>query len=284
MPTESKLRVVEVNRGDSPPVGDIVRAMYDGLLDVVVERAAFDPGVLGSLAASWDRPDADETWFRPNAVMPTEDIYILGTDTPATPTCRAPRGASLDDYLESALKHAKSASLAVGSNLNAEREIASLLLGLSAGRPVEAAVSADGRRYVPYTLRLLKEGKQISVHHDYHYPLPLYKDLSRTLDTATLISFFLTVQRPEGGGALIVYALNSDDPRQPVLPNGWWDLKAMEENFERTRFDLFPGDLVLLASGRRFHRVEPVAGPRARITLGGFLGLDKTRERVLYWS
>ena len=37
-------------------------------------------------------------------------------------------------------------------------------------------------------------------------------------------------------------------------------------------------------SARLLHRVAPVAGPRARITLGGFLALDRDRERVLYWS
>ncbi|HLH31348.1 MAG TPA: hypothetical protein VKY31_09110, partial [Terriglobia bacterium] len=172
----------------------------------------------------------------------------------------------------------------VGTALAVEQELVSLLGELSGNRKVGIVRSPDGRSYAPYTLRLLKEGKQISVHHDYHYPLALYRDLSQILDTKTLVSFFLTLQRPEQGGGLIVYALNSDDPQQPQLPNGWWDVRAMEERYGQMRFDLFPGDFVLLASGRRFHRVEMVAGKTSRITLGGFLAFDKTREQVLFWS
>ena len=45
--------------------------------------------------------------------------------------------------------------------------------------------------------------------------------------------------------------------------------------------DLFPGNFVLLACGRRFHRIEPVIGKTSRITLSGFLPLDKNRERIV---
>ena len=44
------------------------------------------------------------------------------------------------------------------------------------------------------------------------------------------------------------------------------------------------GDLFLLASGRCLHRVGKISGPKARVTMGGFLALDKARERVLFWS
>lgn len=284
MATNNTVRYIETTRNEAGTLKSTITDLYDGMLDVAVVRKAFTPEVLLLAAKSMDRPEAAETWSRPNAVIPTEDIFILGTDTPATPTCKAPRGAALEAYLESASRHAGSARAAVGSDLDVEREVALLLQQLSGRRNIEVAATADGRRYVPYTVRLLKEGKQISVHHDYHYPLALYRDLAQQVDTTTLISFFLTLQRPDAGGALIVYGLNSDDPNQPQLPNGWWDLPAIEKTYERMRFELFPGDFVLLASGRRFHRVEPVSGDRSRITLGGFLAFDKKRERILFWS
>ncbi len=280
--TKPLISVETTRNGNS--LANSVSDIYDGLLDVVVLRRALDPELLLSLAKSMDQPDADKTWFRPNAVIPTEDIYILGTDVPATPTCKAPRGASLESYLESASKHATSAAAVIGEKFEVQSEVTSLIREMSGRQSVEIPRSSDGRGYTPYTLRLLREGKQISVHHDYHYPLALYRDLAQIVDTTTLISFLLVLQRPTEGGALIVYGLNSDDPQQPQLPNGWWDIRAIEERYERTRFDLFPGDFVLLASGRRFHRVEPVAGKTSRITLGGFLAFDKTRERVLFWS
>jgi len=44
------------------------------------------------------------------------------------------------------------------------------------------------------------------------------------------------------------------------------------------------GDLFLLASGRCLHRVNRIGGPQSRVTMGGFLAMDKNRSRVLYWS
>lgn len=284
MTTETSVRSVDMNRDKAVPAKDIISEIYDGRLDVAVVRAAFDPEMAQRLAEAADVATAGDTWSRPNAVVPSEDIYILGTDTPATPTCKAPRGASLAAYLESAGKHAASAGALTGSTFDAELEIASLLREMAGGKPASVALSGEGQRYVPYTLRLLKEGKQISVHHDYHYPLALYSDLSQRLDTTTLVSFFLTLQRPLEGGTLIVYGLDSDDPEQPVFPNGRWDLQAIENKYEAARFELNPGDVVFLAAGRRFHRVETIVGTRPRITLGGFLAFDKAREHVLFWS
>ena len=38
------------------------------------------------------------------------------------------------------------------------------------------ADGSDGRPYVPFTIRRLVDGKQIGIHHDYHYRLDLYRE------------------------------------------------------------------------------------------------------------
>lgn len=283
MSTQTALHIFDTKRNDRAGLAGTILKLYDGSLDAVVVRQAFPVDVLESVASRLQRSDAAEPWERPNSVVPSEDIWVLGTDTPATPTCKAPRGASLDAYLDGASKHVE-ASRVFPSTFDVAAETARLLSELADGRPVTVPASGNGRGYTPYTLRLLKEGKQISVHHDYHYKLDLYRELSPLLDTTTLISFFVTLQRPDSGGALIVYALNSDDPAQPRLANGRSDLAAIEAGYENERFELYPGDFILLTSGRRFHRVEPIVGATPRITLGGFLALDRNHERVLFWS
>ena len=42
--------------------------------------------------------------------------------------------------------------------------------------------------------------------------------------------------------------------------------------------------MVVFGSGRLYHRVEQVRGPRSRVTFGGFLAFDKDRKRIFYWS
>ena len=54
------------------------------------------------------------------------------------------------------------------------------------------------------------------------------------------------------------------------------------ENWSRPATEI--GDLFLLASGRCMHRVNRIAGPKARVTMGGFLALTTDWQRAFYWS
>ena len=269
----------------APPRGDAIAEMYDDRLDVLVARGAIEAAPLAAAGESLDRDDRDPGWARPNERMPVEDIQLLGTDTPATPTYQAPRGASLQEYLESASRHRSETDGVFSGSFDPRAAIEGMLAQFGGGRPVEAARADDGREYVPFTIRRLRDGKQIGLHHDYHYPLALYSELAPHLDTRTLVSWVVTMRKPASGGDLCVYAVTPDTPNPPKMPNGFsWDLDAVEQGYPSARFSMEVGDAFLLASGRCLHRVAPIAGSRARVTLGGFLALDKTRTRVLYWS
>ncbi len=277
------VRVLDVEARDGAALADAIEALYAARHDVVVLRSALDARVL---AATGERLDNDAAaWSRPNERMPVEDVRLLGTDTPATPTFRDPRGATLEAYLDSASRHAGRAPAAFEAGFDAGAEIRRVLERCAGGRQVRLLQADDGRSFVPYTIRRLVEGTQIGLHHDYHYRLDLYRDLAPRLDTSTLVSFVATLRRPQSGGELFVYGATSDDPAVPRLPNGFsYDQPAVEAQYEHVRLDMNEGDLFLLAAGRCLHRVGRIVGPRARITMGGFLALDRARESVLYWS
>jgi hypothetical protein len=279
------VRGLDVDAAHAGRVGDGIGQLYDDTLDLIVVRNALAREPLAAAGERLDRRDRDPGWARPNEKMPVEDIQLLGTDTPATPTYQAPRGASLDSYLESAAKHRASTADVFEPGFDPIAEIQRVLAKFAGGRPVEIPRAADGRAYVPFTVRRLGDGKQIGIHHDYHYPLPLYSELASQLDTRTLVSYVVTLRQPESGGELFVYGVTPDTPDAPKLPNGFqYDLQAIEQRFDFAKFATGVGDLFLLASGRCLHRVNRIQGPRARVTMGGFLALDKHRERVFYWS
>ena len=279
------VRSLDVQASDSARLANGIEDLYNDQLDVIIIRRAFVPEPLASVGAKLDRDDVNPGWARPNEKMPVEDIQLLGTDAPATPTYSAPRGVSLDAYLESAARHRAEAASVFQPGFDATREFQHVLGRCAGGRPVDVAKSADGRAFVPYTIRRLVDGKQIGIHHDYHYPLALYKDLATEVDTTTLVSFVVTLGAPQAGGELFVYAAGPSTPDVPKLPNGFqYDLDAIEKRYHFAKFVMDVGDLFLLASGRCLHRVGRISGPRARVTMGGFLALDKARERVLFWS
>jgi len=279
------VRSLDVRASEAARIANGIDDLYNDLLDVIIVRGAFAPEPLAAAGAKLDRDDVSPGWARPNEKMPVEDIQLLGTDTPATPTYAAPRGASIDAYLESAARHQADADGVFQPDFDATREFQKVLGQCAGGRPVAIATNADGRAFVPYTIRRLVDGKQIGIHHDYHYPLALYKDLAPQLDTTTLVSFVVTLGAPQAGGELFVYAAGPNTPDVPKLPNGFqYDLDAIEKRYHFAKFVMEVGDLFLLASGRCLHRVGKIGGPRARVTMGGFLALDKARERVLFSS
>ncbi len=258
--------------------------MYRDVLDVIVVRNAFDRRVLSAAGERLDSDASDPGWVRPNEKMPVEDLQILGTDTPATPTYQAPRGASLDAYLTSAAKHREDSSV-FEAGYDPAAEIQTALSWFSGGRPVRLARAADGRSWVPFTIRRIVDGKQIGIHHDYHYKLDLYAELSQQTDTRTLISYVATLRSPEAGGELFVYGATSDMTDLPKLANGFaYDLAAIDARYDCARFVMGEGDLFLVASGRCLHRVGRVVGPRARVTMGGFLAFTADRSDVVFWS
>lgn len=279
------VRSLDIDCRDAATVANALEEMYRDTLDVLVIRNAFDRRALAATGAELDSDAGDPGWARPNVKMPVEDLQILGTDAPATPTYQAPRGVSLEAYLASADKHRAEEGAVFAGAFDPTPEIQRVLAMFSGGRPVKVAESADGRRWVPFTIRRIVDGKQIGVHHDYHYGLDLYEQLRKVADTQTLISYVATLRAPEAGGELFVYGATSDLTDIPKLANGFsYDLPAIEARYDCAKFVMGEGDLFLLASGRCLHRVGKVAGPRARVTMGGFLAFNADRSSVLFWS
>jgi hypothetical protein len=279
------IRSIEIGPEDYASTASGIDALYNDALDVIVARQAFPRQPIEAAGNELDRTDRDPGWARPNEKMPTEDIQILGTHAPATPTYSAPRGASLDTYLESASSHRAEADRVFVAGFDPVRTIERVLGQFAGGRSVELPVASDGRAYAPFTLRRLADGRQIGLHHDYHYPLDLYKELAPLVDTRTLVSWVVTLRKPTSGGELSVYGVTPDTPNPPKMPNGFqWDLDKVERDFDSATYAMEVGDLFLLASGRCLHRVRPIAGPQSRVTMGGFLALAKDDTRVLYWS
>jgi len=262
-------------------LGNAIEELYDATLDVAVARDAWPEAQLSAVAAALDAGASDPGWNRPNAVMPPEDIQVLGTA--ATPTYSTPTGPTLDRYMQDAGWYDRSPIFDKG--LDPTAAVARALASFSGGRPVEVLHAPDGRRFSPFTVRRLVAGKGIGLHHDLHTSLEMFKEVAPGLDRRTLVSYVFTLQGPEAGGELCVYNCPPDAPDPPKMPNGFsWDLAGVERRFGSVTIKTDTGDLFLFASARLLHRVAPIVGPRARFTLGGFLALDAQRERVLFWS
>src|SRR5579884_3389735 len=96
----SSIRVRENDVKQDLAFSGVLQEIYKDDLDAAVVHGAFTNAVIE--AAAHKVESAPLNWNHPNRGMAGNDIEILGTDTPATPTFTNPRGASLEAYLSSA--------------------------------------------------------------------------------------------------------------------------------------------------------------------------------------
>jgi hypothetical protein len=176
-----------------------------------------------------------------------------------------------------------------------EERVTKIFGALAAGLPVEVPAGPElGQIYAPATIRVLPAGRGITPHADNSlYDKPQSWHLS-TLTEPALLSFFLTLSRPQTGGELVVYALEWDDFRPGTDVATHLHVKSGEteligdaagyvRTFPSTSFKPGVGDLLVFDAGRYFHEVTPgIDGPRW--TIGGFVAPSRDNERLYYWS
>ncbi|MCP3101653.1 2OG-Fe(II) oxygenase [Myxococcus sp. K15C18031901] len=166
-----------------------------------------------------------------------------------------------------------------------EARLKSIFEVLGGGRPVELPRNPDGQGYMPATIRILPAGAAIDLHCDNNLSHhPSYTHLKTVCDVNDQLSFFLTLNAPGSGGELVVYSRrwsDSDDVEtQYVVSKD----ASMVEGCESLALKPGPGDLILFAGGRIYHRVAPTEGNRPRYTIGGFLARANEGRALYYWS
>jgi hapalindole-type alkaloid chlorinase len=176
-----------------------------------------------------------------------------------------------------------------------EKRMAEVFGSLANGRPVSVPSGpADGQTYAPATFRFLPEGRDIGVHVGNSFlRLAQAKHLSTLVDVGDQLSYFITVQAPEGGGELIVYGLEWDDvaskfpaeisPNEMVYDRTGVMIRLIEL-CDKEAYKPGNGDLLIFDGGRYYHRVSHIIGADPRCTLGGFLALSHDKKQLCYWS
>lgn len=276
------LRCMESTAQNPTHTGREIDRMCSGELDAAIIRQAFPTEAVVRAAAFFADGDATADWNRPNRPVPVIDLRLLGVG--AAPTATTPAGPDTEAYLDEAARTPGAIRALFGKGFDPFAAVEKRLQQLS-GRPVAVPATDDQRSFSACTVRAIPAGAGLMVHHDNHYQLPVYKDVRAQMDTSALLSFFVVLQRPDAGGRLCVYARGPrDDAELPHLENGMPDPVGFDQQVPHQYFDLAQGDMIVFASSRLYHTVERVEGPLARVTIGGFTGLDAAHQRCLYWS
>jgi hypothetical protein len=94
----------------------------------------------------------------------------------------------------------------------------------------------------------------------------------------------LAFNRPQGGGVLEVYDHVVPVSARVPIAQGSTVLRPDLSQCRSLLLPLAPGDLVIVDSGRHYHRVTPVEGTTTRWTACSFMSHALDRRAVYCWG
>lgn len=194
-----------------------------------------------------------------------------------------PRDRSI--YLEVAQRCREQQVEAFGIDpLDRLREV---LLPMSDGLRIETPAEGD-RRYASGNVRWMEPGEGgLPAHVGNEFQLhgdPTGEFLRSTTDTLNHYSWFIVLQAPTEGGSLEVFDLVVESDTGHL--ESWGDLGRDDATFAAIpckQVSPPAGSLVFFGGGWRWHRVAPVAGSCARVTLGGFAAPALNGQALNFW-
>ena len=292
MPLGHELSFLDISATEIDEHPRVLSQVMAGHYSGLIVRAAYSEEQMQLASARLQSEQVKTLLHSPNQGMPGGELQTLGAA--ATPTLTALNGPSKTVYAASS-QQAEDWQKLIFGNFDMNQSIASLFSKLYEQKNCQPAPFQHTEKdqdsshspinqWLPFNYRIMPVGVQIYSHHDLHYRLPIYQNLSAEYDKSMLFSWFITTQAAEQGGELIVYGLTSDDPNPPLLPTRFVDTGALEKDYYKAKINLDAGDLILFNSGRYVHRVNQVGGSKARMTIGGFLTRDKADTHLVYWS
>jgi hypothetical protein len=250
---------------------DAVARIYAGEVDGLTIRGVFTPE---EVAEAVQRLEGHRDEFVDHGTVAMFGTAIVGSDDERT----------LYHDTAPAMTEALEELFPTGFRSRIEE----MLVRVGGGRRPRVPEDGPGRTYVPATIRVLPPGAGVIHAHtanEFCNVWPAYEHLRRTARMWNSLSYFVTAQAPDAGGGLQLYDLDWDDTPEDVLALAMGpERDAALARFEDRVVEPGAGDVVLFTGGRIWHRVEPVRGSTARVTVGGFVAESTEADEVIYWS
>lgn len=265
--------VLEVGPRDGSSADGLERILNEEVTGILV-RGVYSPNAMGAVAERLGAPEVESV--RPHA--DATELHV-GQLLQWAGSERTAYHASARRF-EATCERLFAGFPAYGPTIEA------VLGRFSGGRPLTLATSSQGEPHIRSTIRLIHEGSFLPLHFDnQQLPFSGYDDLRPRLDTTALMSFFIPIALPLGGGDLALYSrrwtpVDNDFETPDQATRLAFDARAAAREL------VLPGvgDMLVFDAGRTLHEVTPVRGARPRYTIGGFVAFKKDRASLLYWA
>lgn len=152
-------------------------------------------------------------------------------------------------------------------------------------------LKTQNNSFTPYSLRVLKSNIGKMYLHCGNFVQECHKDfyneLENEINIKNQLSYFIMLQKPIKGGGIKIYNtkwkdINKRTPNEMFVTNSGKLLNPENQGY----IDIIPenGDMLIFSGGQHWHKVETPIGDVERITIGGFIGRSKHKDKLYIWS
>ena len=260
-------RLLELGREQVAEFPGALEQIRQGELEGVLVRDVYSPELLAGVVERLERHDPPfvQTFF------PREfQSWFYGRNLNLTPP-------QLPGYFQDAARfHAQLTELFPYS-MGLVATTSQILRELDGGRPFVAPPGPqNGEQYMFTTLRAHLQGGFIPPHCDVR---PAHPHLREMLQQHVM-SFVLMLGAPEAGGALEIFDERADTTGRDLRTLVRADMTGVRS----VAFQLPPGAMIVVDSGRHLHRVSPVIGNKKRWTACSFMSLSRAGDVSYCWG
>jgi hypothetical protein len=294
--TESIYDFIEIDYADLPNYSDAIAEMYTGKRDGFLIK-----NVLSHFEV--------DTILKEFEIVQQQDKDIAHTPVGFThPPIFAEYSRRMENYTETEKKVETELYFELCNSFNtrfkakfgidAFGKITSIFKTLSGGREVSVPSGVNDKGNYPFaTFRyLIPERGLMSVHCGNYFGTifdKTYDHLTSIVAVENQMSFFIMLNEPDAGGELSLFNFRWEkgqtktypgEDNEIIMPDGSKRYLQTDSSIKKNKIRPRKGDMILFQGGNIWHRVEMVKGTKPRITLGGFLSLDFSGRKILFWS
>lgn len=269
------LRIMEID-AKGPLASDCFTALRAGEVDGFLVQNVLAPETCAQIVAGLERntPGFEQTEFP----GPFRSFFYgrnLNLNSP-----------DLGEYFDAAERfHNTLTHFGAQIGIDIAARIATVMSAMDESHPFEVAPGPQGRRHFFTTFRGHMTGGYIPAHFDNEQSLrPSYRHVA-SVTQGDILSFVVTLAEAKAGGMLEVFDLTAEDADGRYLNDDAHLARRHDLASLRSQTIRVPaGSMIILQSGRRLHRVQPVEGARTRWTMCSFMARSRAGDRTYCWG
>lgn len=154
--------------------------------------------------------------------------------------------------------------------------------------PSSIAQFEDGEKYYGHSIRNFNSNSRgIFNHADLitHQKQKHIKPLLEKIDTETILSFFVLINKPKNNKKLKIYNdyyFNLPSKLKAIFNKNYKKIDNYINTLPSHIIQLNKNDLILFNTGQQWHKIKPIKKKKNKITINKFINYNKNKTKIIF--